>query len=227
VKKKIIVVLLLTLLDLGALVYLRIPLREGVSSVKNRDINEVIRENNEESFTAIVAINDDCRRLLYLSDRSLPIVVSADNREYLSLNLQGDYDRMGTLFQAKEVNDDSQNIVIYGHSSNYNNKRLTPLKNEAYIRENREFSLRDNDQTTDYRIIAYLLLDVNDPQVAFYQANWRNDGEFQNYLKNANRLSRLDFDLPPESQVSQCLTLVTCDLRKKSRRWVVVAIPIN
>ena len=226
-KRKIIIALVLTLLDVGGMLYLRRSPVTTTALLKKTDVNEISRANDEDNFKEVKADNEDCQRLLYLSDRTLPIVVSKDNKEYLAQNVQGNYDRMGTLFQAKEVKQNSQNIVIYGHSSTRNNKRLTPLKDKAYIQANSEFSVRDEDKATTYRIIAYLLVDINEPPVAFYQADWRTAGEFQNYLRTANSLSRLPFWLADTEEYASCLTLVTCDLRNKARRWVVVAIPVS
>ena len=205
----------------GCLIYLLLLQSPLITDSEN------ILAKNKEIFQKQVLVNDDIVRLIYLSDRTLPVVQSKDNKEYLNLDLSGKYDKMGTLFQAKEVNQNSLNIVIYGHSSSKNNLRLTPLKNSDYIKKNISFLVLEKGKEVRYQIIGYLNMDMNNLSLPFYRTTWRNRSEFLNFLKQANSLSLVDFNLLNEDDIDQSLTLVTCDLRKKSKRWVIIAVCYN
>ena len=221
---KVIVIFVLLLINLTGVVFLvygetfLIP-KSNFTEIK---FNDIEKHNIEK----IKQINTDVTRMIHFNDRSLVVVQSQDNKEYLSIDIEKDKDKMGTLFQTKEINEESLNIVIYGHSSSKNNTRLTPLKNTRYVKANSLFTVTDKQQDTKYQIIAYLNVDLDNLHLPFYRANWRTKSEFIDYLKKANKESIIEFSIENLEEVEKCLTLVTCDLRKKSQRWIVIAIPI-
>ena len=216
---------LLTILVLAILVSLAVNHLKKQLQVEAETV-ETAYEDTEQAFQNIKTKNQDFVRLLNFTDRSLPVVQSKDNKEYLSRDPDGEYDRMGTLFQAAEVNAASRNIVIYGHSSSRNNARLTPLKDKKYIQANLMFTVTQDDQQQAYQIIAYFNVDLEHLDIAFYQTDWRNDSDFRQYLQQAQDRSLLPGTPDITADSEECLTLVTCDLRHKSHRWIVVAVPL-
>ena len=63
-----------------------------------------------------------------------PIVQAPDNDFYVRRNIEKQYANAGIPFVSTDGNIDSQNVVIYGHSSKWNNIIFTPLM--SYIDEN-------------------------------------------------------------------------------------------
>ena len=216
---------MLLMINTAGVVLLR---QEKPTAIKSSNTTKNITETKiTVPVEEAMKVNADIKRVINFNDRSLAVVQSRDNTEYLTIDVLGQLDKMGTLFQAKEVNENSRNIVIYGHSSSKNDLRLTPFKRKAYITANQHFKVSQDNQEVSYRIIAYLNVDIDELSLPFYRTDWRTRSDFIDYLITANRESITAFTDDGIKEAASCLTLVTCDLRKQSKRWLVIAIAEN
>ena len=163
---------------------------------------------------------------ILFSDRVLEVVRSKDNKEFLSMNLAGEYDKLGTLFIDKDYQENSENMVIYGHSSKSNMKQLTPLKNAAYVLENQLFTIDKGKLHVEYQIIAYLNRQLPEAELPYLNTSFRTTSDFLQFLEAAKRESIIDFAVGDFSEVNESITIVTCDLRNKNKRWIIIAIPL-
>ena len=90
----------------------------------------------ELSLSLLKQTNKDIVGILVFDDRVIyePIVQAPDNDFYVRRNIEKQYANAGIPFVSADGNIDSQNVVIYGHSSKWNNIIFTSLM--SYIDEN-------------------------------------------------------------------------------------------
>lgn len=77
--------------------------------------------------------------------------------------LKKEYANAGIPFVSADGNIDSKNVVIYGHSSKWNNIIFTPLMsyvNQSYYKEYPTFQFITKTETRIYQIFAVLNVDL-------------------------------------------------------------------
>ena len=170
-------------------------------------------------------MNEDTTFVLHFRDRSIPVVQSKDNIDYVRKNLLKKEDAMGTAMIDYQAT--WQNTIIHGHSSTSNNDMFTPLKDENYIIENEIFEIEDREGIRRLQIISYLYVDIEkDEDYYFLETSWRNTIEFSKHIQNIISLSKVSF-INDIQKIKRIFTLVTCDATNNRYRYVVIAVPIE
>lgn len=142
-----------------------------------------------------------------------PITQGFDTQDYLTTDITGEENRIGTLFilADNDVTND-QNIVIYGHNMGRNKKAmfstLLCYKEQAYWESHRFIKLTVNGETKTYQIFAAFAYDTRDlSKWNFTQYNFASSENFQRFLTKARELSTYSVNI----QGDKIITLVTCD----------------
>jgi|GEM_PF-6070042 len=171
-------------------------------------------------------INEETQLVLYFSDRVIPVVQSKDNRDYVRMNLLKEEDSMGTaMIDYKAAN--SENLIIHAHSSDKNNDMFTPFKDREYLILNERFFVEDVNGTHEWQMVSYLYLDIeNSEDYFFLETSWRNQIELKRHIQQLMDQSLITFVEELEN-ISNMMTLVTCDVTNNQYRHVVIAIPIE
>ena len=171
-------------------------------------------------------INEETQLVLYFSDRVIPVVQSKDNQDYVRMNLLKEEDSMGTaMIDYKAVN--SENLIIHAHSSDKNNDMFTPFKDREYLILNERFFVEDVNGTYEWQMVSYLYLDIeNSEDYFFLETSWRNQIELKRHIQQLMDQSLITFVEELEN-ISNMMTLVTCDVTNNQYRHVVIAIPIE
>ena len=79
-------------------------------------------------------------------------------------NTKKEYANAGIPFVSAEWNIDSKNVVVYGHSSKWNNIIFTPLMNyvnQSYYKDHHIFHFTTENETRTYQIFTVLNVDLN------------------------------------------------------------------
>lgn len=194
---------------------------------ENKDNAEA--SEKELSLSLLKKTNNDVVGILEFDDRIIyePIVQAPDNDFYVRKNINKEYANAGIPFVSADGNIDSKNVVIYGHSSKWNNIIFTPLMNyvnQSYYKEHPTFQFITETETRTYQIFAVLNVDLNnlDDSLEFTQASWDSNNAFNSFISNSiNReLYKTGVTVNLEDKL---MTLVTCDTRDNNKRIIVIA----
>ena len=194
---------------------------------ENKDNEEA--SEKELSLSLLKETNKDVVGILEFDDRIIyePIVQAPDNDYYVRKNIKKEYANAGIPFVSADGNIDSKNVVIYGHSSKWNNIIFTPLMNyvnQSYYKDHPAFQFATENETRTYQIFAVINVDLNnlDDSLEFTQSNWDSNNAFNAFISDSiNReLYKTGVTVDPEDKL---MTLVTCDTRDNNKRIIVIA----
>lgn len=197
-------------------------------TTKENKENEEASEK-ELSLSLLKQTNNDIVGILEFDNRVIyePIVQAPNNDYYVRKNIKKEYANAGIPFVSADGNIDSKNVVIYGHSSKWNNIIFTPLMNyvnQSYYKEHPTFQFITESDTRTYQIFAILNVDLNnlDDSLEFTQSSWDSDTAFNAFISDSiNRgLYKTGISVNTDDKL---MTLVTCDTRNDNKRTVILA----
>ena len=193
----------------------------------NKDNEEA--SEKELSLSLLKQTNDDIVGILEFDNRVIyePIVQAPNNDYYVRRNIEKNYANAGIPFVSAEGNIDSKNVVIYGHSSKWDNILFTPLMNyvdQVYYKSHDTFKFIIESETRTYQIFAVLNIDLNnlDDSLEFTQASWDSNNAFNAFISDSinNDLYKTGVSVDTEDKL---MTLVTCDTRDSNKRIVILS----
>ena len=154
---------------------------------ENKDIEEA--SEKELSLSLLKQANNDIVGILEFDNRVIyePIVQAPNNEYYVRKNINKEYANAGIPFVSADGNIDSKNVVIYGHSSKWNNIIFTPLMNyvnQSYYKDHPTFQFITENETRTYQIFAVINVDLNnlDDSLEFTQASWDSNSAFNAFI---------------------------------------------
>ena len=194
---------------------------------QNKDNEEA--SEKELSLSLLQKKNNDVVGILEFDDRIIyePIVQAPNNDYYVRKNINKEYANAGIPFVSADGNIDSKNVVIYGHSSKWNNIIFTPLMNyinQNYYKEHPTFHFITESETRTYQIFGVMNVDLNNlnDSLEFTQSSWDSNTSFNAFLSDSiNRgLYKTGISVNTDDKL---MTLVTCDTRNDNKRIVILA----
>ena len=194
---------------------------------ENKDNEEA--SEKELSLSLLKQANNDIVGILEFDDRIIyePIVQAPDNDYYVRKNINKEYANAGIPFVSADGNIDSKNVVIYGHSSKWNNIIFTSLMNyvnQSYYIKHPTFQFITETETRTYQIFAVLNVDLNnlDDSLEFTQASWDSNNAFNAFVSDSINRELYKTGVTVDSE-DKLMTLVTCDTRDNNKRIIVIA----
>ena len=194
---------------------------------ENKDNEEA--SEKELSLSLLKQTNNDIVGILEFDNRVIyePIVQAPNNDYYVRKNIKKEYANAGIPFVSADGNIDSKNVVIYGHSSKWNNIIFTPLMNyvnQSYYKEHPTFQFITESDTRTYQIFAILNVDLNnlDDSLEFTQSNWDSNNAFNAFISDSINRELYKTSVTVDSE-DKIMTLVTCDTRDNNKRIIVIA----
>lgn len=187
----------------------------------------------ELSLSLLKKTNKDVVGILEFDDRIIyePIVQAPNNDYYVRKNINKEYANAGIPFVSADGNIDSKNVVIYGHSSKWDNIIFTPLMSyidQNYYKKHDTFKFITEDETRIYQIFGVMNIDLNDlnDSLEFTQTEWDSTNSFNAFISDSiNRgLYKTGVSVNKEDRL---MTLVTCDTRDNNKRIVILAKLVN
>lgn len=164
----------------------------------------------------------------------LPVLLT-EGDYYMNHDLYGKKDGCGAVFiDKKEVSDESNNIIVYGHSSIKKDCNFTffkSYKEKTYFDNNEFFTYTDSSNNEKkYQILFMSMIDLESSEGAYldwYNSYFHSTEEFIEVLNKTSEFSVTDkrpFTLDENDKI---LTLVTCDMSKKDARFVLFAKEVS
>ena len=194
---------------------------------ENKDNEEA--SEKELSLSLLKATNKDIVGILEFDNRVIyePIVQAPDNDYYVRRNIEKKYANAGIPFISSDGNIDSKNVVIYGHSSKWDDILFTPLMNytdQNYYKNHDTFKFITEDETRTYQILAVLNIDLNNlnDSLEFTQASWDSNNAFNAFISDSinHELYKTGVTVDADDKL---MTLVTCDTRDNNKRIVILS----
>ena len=194
---------------------------------ENKDNEEA--SEKELSLSLLKKTNNDIVGILEFDNRVIyePIVQAPNNDYYVRKNIKKEYANAGIPFVSADGNIDSKNVVIYGHSSKWNNIIFTPLMNyvnQSYYKDHPAFQFVTENETRTYQIFAVINVDLNnlDDSLEFTQSDWDSNNAFNAFISDSINRELYKTDVTVDSE-DKIMTLVTCDTRDNNKRIIVIA----
>lgn len=194
---------------------------------ENKDNEEA--SEKELSLSLLKQANNDIVGILEFDNRVIyePIVQAPDNDYYVRKNINKEYANAGIPFVSADGNIDSKNVVIYGHSSKWDNIIFTPLMSyidQNYYKKHDTFQFITENETRTYQIFAVINVDLNNPDdsLEFTQSNWDSNNAFNAFISDSINRELYKTGVTVDSE-DKIMTLVTCDTRDNNKRIIVIA----
>ena len=151
-------------------------------------------------------------------------VQGSDNQWYVYHDVDGNRTTAGPNFMDYRCSLDSDNLILYGHSSRTSQILFTPLMqylDEEFARSHPELVLHFQGESRVYQLFSVFLFSVNQSSDNdWMQTDFQKEFLFQQALSRLRKRSLYSFE---ESDVSQLLTLVTCNTQNHDVRLIVLA----
>lgn len=185
-------------------------------------------ENNVESgesrvdFEKLKQINNNTVGWIKIDETNIdyPIVQATDNNYYLKKNIYKQTSTSGSLYlDYRNNNFDDTNTIIYGHNMK-NGTMFSELKKiyEGKI-QNNVIKIQTETEEKTYQVISVYIVDAN------YNMEI-NIQDYNKYISNVIKKSKINFNVEKFSEKSKILTLITCSYNNEER-IVVQAIEID
>ena len=195
--------------------------------------NDKEASEKELSLSLFKKNNKDIVGIIVFDDRAIyePIVQAPDNDFYVRRNIEKQYANAGIPFISADGNIDSQNVVIYGHSSKWSNIIFTPLMSyidSTYYDKHPTFEFITENETRTYKIFDVMNIDLNNlnDSLEFTQTAWDTTNEFNSFISDS--INRGFYKTSETASYDdKLMTLVTCDTRDNNKRIVVLAKQID
>lgn len=194
---------------------------------ENKDNEEA--SEKELSLSLLKQTNNDIVGILEFDNRVIyePIVQAPNNDYYVRKNINKEYANAGIPFVSADGNIDSKNVVIYGHSSKWDNIIFTPLMSyidQNYYKKHDTFQFITENETRTYQIFAVINVDLNNPDdsLEFTQSNWDSNNAFNAFISDSINRELYKTGVTVDSE-DKIMTLVTCDTRDNNKRIIVIA----
>jgi len=224
---------------IGGVIYNQITAKKSYDYsdyyVETKTTKKESNKENEEasekelSLSLLKKTNKDVVGILEFGDRIIyePIVQAPNNDYYVRKNINKEYANAGIPFVSADGNIDSKNVVIYGHSSKWDNIIFAPLMSyidQNYYKKHDTFKFITETETGTYQIFAVLNVDLNnlDDSLEFTQASWDSNNAFNAFISDSINRELYKTNVTVDSE-DKLMTLVTCDTRDDNKRIVILA----
>ncbi len=152
-------------------------------------------------------------------------VQGTNNRDLVYHNTQGQRIDAGPVFLDYRCTQDSDNLILYGHSSRSSWIMFTPLVHyfdASFAKEHRELHLNFEGQKRIYELMSVFLFNIYEPSDNdWMQVDFQKDFLFDRAKERLKERSMFDLS---DVQGSQLLTLVTCNPDNHDERLIVIGI---
>lgn len=199
------------------------------SKTTKEDKDNEEASEKELSLSLLKQTNNDIVGILEFDNRVIyePIVQAPNNDYYVRKNINKEYANAGIPFVSADGNIDSKNVVIYGHSSKWDNIIFTPLMSyidQNYYKKHDTFKFITEDETRTYQIFEVINVDLNDlnDSLEFTQTEWDSTNSFNAFISDSINRELYKTSVTVDSE-DKIMTLVTCDTRDNNKRIIVIA----
>ena len=206
------------------------------------DFGTIKGTNSERASYLKSNVNSDVIGWLQIPNTNIdyPVMQGYSLYTYMSADIYGNYDYDGSLWVDTDVNDWSNNTVIFGHNwTNYSSNpaigrpsdvmfaQLTAFQHDSFARQNPYFYY----STTSQNYVAQIFAAGYTTDLNFYLWTNTSASTLSNIISRGRSLSLHDYDVSVSSS-DRIVTLSTCTRyfgNFADQRFIVMAklVPIN
>lgn len=186
-----------------------------------------IQKKVKLSYSSLKEANQDTIAILRIDNFIEEVIVQGhDNQQYLRVDFEGKDSLAGVNFMDYRCNLDSQNLILYGHSSKRQSIYFTPLKDylEAdFVSKHPIVQLETEKSIEEYTIFSILLFNVSKEQDNdWLTVDWIKPYLFKEAIQRLSNSSIISLEIP-DVEINQIITLVTCNPKNAKERIVICA----
>lgn len=152
-------------------------------------------------------------------------IQGTDNKQYVYHDIDGNPTNAGPNFMDYRCDLNSDNLILYGHSSKTSDILFTPLMNYLdvdFAKRHNELVLHYGGETMTFDLFSVFLFDVTkSSDNDWMQTQFQKEFLFEQALQRLQRRSLYDLSAPSGNQL---LTLVTCNTANGNERLIVMGI---
>ena len=152
-------------------------------------------------------------------------IQGTDNQQYVYHDVDGYPTTAGPNFMDYRCDLNSDNLILYGHSSKTSDILFTPLMNYLdvdFAKRHNELVLHYGGETMTFDLFSVFLFDVTkSSDNDWMQTQFQKEFLFEQALQRLQRRSLYDLSAPSGNQL---LTLVTCNTANGNERLIVMGI---
>lgn len=218
-----------------------------INSTKNKEIynninntkeidNNILNKDITENMQKVINLkqeNQDIIGWIQIDNTIIdyPLLQTTDNSYYLTHNYKKEKSKYGSIYAKNECNiqDNSSNIIIYGHNMKdeqmFNN--LLKYEDKNFYNEHKEIKVATENEESIYSIVSVFKSRVfyQDEKNVFRYYNYtkfENEEEYNTFIDNCKKIQLYDTGISAKYG-EQLITLITCEYSQENGRMVVVA----
>lgn len=176
-------------------------------------IEQVIQNEEEFNFIEIQGILKES------------FVQSTNNQDLVYHNIQGERVDAGPVFLDYRCTKESDNLILYGHSSRSSSILFTPLVqylDESFAKAHQELRFNIEGEEIYYELMSVFLFPIYEASDNdWMQVDFQKDYLFEKAKERLKERSVIELD---DVQGDQLLTLVTCNPDNHDERVIVIGI---
>lgn len=207
-----------------------------VVEVKNMKQEEIVTKLDELQAT----INKDIVGYLTFEQNEnpktqmLPVLLT-EGDYYMTHDLYGNKDGCGAVFIDKtEISKESNNTIVYGHSSIKKDCNFTFFKNykdQKYFKDNEYFTYtNENNEEEKYQVLFMSMINLDSSDGVYldwYNSYFHNIEDLIEVLNQTSQYAVSDKRIFTLNENDKIMTFVTCDMSQKNARYVLIAKKIS
>lgn len=203
---------------------------ESTQSTQYVDNPRTLKEWQEVNQNVVMVLEFNSNGILH----NIPVLEVENGDKYMKRNPWGNYDTMGSVFMEKEISPfiGSNNWLINGHSSFNKDWNFTFLKNYSnkdYFNKHSIYQVEMEDGFHSFKIVSFAEYDYDLGEEQLYLGWYHNNFSIKEGISMFKETLPYTLVLSAgvEYQGQQIMTLITCNMKKKDSRYVLMAIELN
>lgn len=192
------------------------------NKVNNKSNDDKIKNNDKtKNNKSLSEINPDYKFWLKVDNTNInyPVVQCDNNSFYLKHDFYKQNSNSGAIFMDYRDNQESQNVILYGH--NMRNKtmfnNILKFKDEEFFNQNNKIKITKDNHEYIYEVFSVYTTKGNDDYLI---TNFSSNQEYQDYINDIKTKSLFKPNIDV-SEKDKIITLSTCSYEFDDARTVV------
>lgn len=183
-------------------------------------------------YKSLYARNHDLKGWISINNTNInfPVVQTADNEKYLTIDFNKNPSRYGTPFLdcSDKIKPPSKNLIIYGHNMNDDQMfhELTKYKDADFYNSSPIINFDTIYSKAQWKVFAVFITTTNTKEngsIDYLTTQFGSDNDFNTFISAVKKRSVINtsVDVLPSDTL---LTLSTCTYEVSSKDWRIVVM---
>lgn len=186
------------------------------------------KEERKIAFDELRQVNQEIFGWLHINGTSIdyPIMQAKDNTKYLTKSFKNEWSIVGSAFADFRVNDDSKNIIIYGHNMGKRKEEMfSKLLNYKKIEwANKHADIDFYGLKVNYHLRVFSMFEMPADELKdVLKIDFADESTYHSFLVDINQKSIYQMGVKLDSN-KKMVMLVTCENGNDKNRFVVCAL---